>query len=100
MPPFTRDDVLHLAALSRLDLSADEVDRFTAQLGDILAVARQIDGVDTTAVANAGSAPEPSAPSLRDDVPGSSLDREQTLATAPSADRALGFFKVPRVLNG
>ena len=100
VPLFTRDDVLHLAALSRLDLSADEVDRFTDQLGDILAFARQIDSVDTTSVADAGSAPEPSASPLRDDVPGSSLDREQTLASAPSADRAHGLFKVPRVLNG
>ena len=50
MPHFTRDDVLHLAALSRLDLSADDVDRFTGQLGDILAFARQIDAVDTSSV--------------------------------------------------
>lgn len=100
VPLFSRDDVLHLAALSRLDLSADEVDRFTDQLGDILAFARQIDAVDTTSVADARSAPDPSPPALRDDRPGASLDREQTLASAPSADRVHGLFKVPRVLNG
>ena len=100
VPLFSRDDVLHLAALSRLDLSADEADRFAYQLGDILAFARQIDGVDTTSIGDAGSAPEESPSPLRDDEPGPSLDREQTLAGAPSADRRRGLFKVPRVLNG
>lgn len=100
VPLFSRDDVLHLAALSRLDLSADEADRFTHQLGDILAFARQIEAVDITSVVDAGSAPEEAPSPLRDDVPGPSLDREQTLAGAPSADRGQGLFKVPRVLNG
>ena len=100
VPLFTRDDVLHLAALSRLELSADEVERFTHQLGDILAFARQIDGVDTTTVVDAGSAPEASSSALRDDVPAPSLAPAQTLEGAPSADRARGLFKVPRVLNG
>lgn len=100
MPLFSRDDVLHLAALSRLELSADEADRFTHQLGDILAFARQIDSVDTTSVSDADSAPDAVPTPLRDDAPGPSLDREQALAGAPSADRENGLFKVPRVLNG
>jgi aspartyl-tRNA(Asn)/glutamyl-tRNA(Gln) amidotransferase subunit C len=100
VPLFSRDDVLHLAALSRLELADDEVDRFSHQLGDILAFARQIDSVDTTAAGDADSAPDAPPSSLRDDVPAPSLDREQTLAAAPSADRAHGLFKVPRVLNG
>jgi aspartyl-tRNA(Asn)/glutamyl-tRNA(Gln) amidotransferase subunit C len=100
VPLFSRDDVLHFAALSRLELSDDEVDRFSHQLGDILAFARQIDSVDTSAAVDAGSAPDTAPASSRDDVPGPSLDREQTLAAAPSADRAHGLFKVPRVLNG
>jgi aspartyl-tRNA(Asn)/glutamyl-tRNA(Gln) amidotransferase subunit C len=100
VPLFSRDDVLHLAALSRLDLSTDEVERFTHQLGDILAFARQIEGVDTSSVPDAGSAPDASPSAVRDDVARASLDREQALAAAPSADRAHGLFKVPRVLNG
>lgn len=100
MPLFSRDDVLHLAALSRLELSGDEVDRFTHQLGDILAFAGQIDSVDTTAARDAGSAPDAAPAALRDDEPERSLDREQALAGAPSASRADGLFKVPRVLNG
>ena len=100
MPLFSRDDVLHLASLSRLELSADEVERFTHQLGDILAFARQIDGVDTTSVVDAGSAPDASPAPLRDDVPAPSLDRAQTLGAAPAADGVQGLFKVPRVLNG
>ena len=92
----TRDDVLRVAELARLELSESEVDLFTRQLDDILGYAEQIREVDTTGVS-------PTSHMLatggwRDDAPAPSLDRDASLANAPSADRSAGLFKVPKVL--
>jgi len=98
MPIFTRLDVQRLARLARLELTGEELDLFARQLGDILAFARQIESVDTTAVPD-----EPVSTTfdaMREDAIGPSLDRDQVLRRVPDADHATGLFKVPRVLNG
>jgi len=96
---FSPDEVLHLARLSRLELSEAEIERFGRQLGDILAFARQVEAVDTSAVMDALSAP-PAPVHLRDDVIQPSLERDDALAPAARTDRDGGLFTVPRVLNG
>lgn len=47
MADLTRDDVLKLARLARLDLSDDEIAEFTRELAEILRYVEQLDGVDT-----------------------------------------------------
>ena len=94
---FTRDDVLRLARLARLDLAEDEIALFARQLGDILAFARQVESVDTTTAMPASSGIDAAA--LRDDIIQPSLERTAVLAEAPGADPDAGLFKVPRVLN-
>lgn len=86
-----------IAALARLELSPEEVDRFARQLTAILAYADQVQQVDTSAV----TAPTaiPAASTRRSDTPVPSLDRDLVLSQAPAADRAAGHFKVPRVLS-
>jgi aspartyl-tRNA(Asn)/glutamyl-tRNA(Gln) amidotransferase subunit C len=95
---FTRDAVQRLARLARLELTAEELELFARQLGDILTFARQIQAVDTTTAPD-GPAGDP-ADALRDDLARPCLDRGDVLRHAPDADRASGLFKVPRVLNG
>jgi aspartyl-tRNA(Asn)/glutamyl-tRNA(Gln) amidotransferase subunit C len=97
MPTLTDADVRRIAALARLDLSADEITRFTRQLGDILTYATEVQQVDTTGVAPT-SHPLDVQPVWRDDVPVPSLDRSDVLEQAPSASARAGFFKVPKVL--
>ncbi len=46
MADLTRDDVLKLARLARLDLSEEEVESFRAELDEILHYVEQLDGVD------------------------------------------------------
>lgn len=48
MADVTRDDVLKLARLARLDLSDDEVERYRADLAEILQYVQQLDGVDVS----------------------------------------------------
>jgi aspartyl-tRNA(Asn)/glutamyl-tRNA(Gln) amidotransferase subunit C len=95
---FTAAEILRIAELARIDLTADEQAMYARQLSEILAFARQVQGIDTHDV------PPTSHPTgvtglLRDDVVSGSLPREEILAQAPEADRAAGLFKVPRVLG-
>lgn len=46
MATITRDDVLKLARLSRLDLTDEEVDEFTAEIGEILRYVEMLQNAD------------------------------------------------------
>jgi aspartyl-tRNA(Asn)/glutamyl-tRNA(Gln) amidotransferase subunit C len=88
----TRDEVLHVARLARLELSDDEVERFTEQLSAILEAVAKVSELDLSEV-------EPTAHPLdlvnvwAEDVPRPCLPRDEALANAP--EREAGFFKVP-----
>ncbi|HEX4017879.1 MAG TPA: Asp-tRNA(Asn)/Glu-tRNA(Gln) amidotransferase subunit GatC [Frankiaceae bacterium] len=96
----TRQEVAHLARLSRLALSDDELDHLAPQLDVILAsVAR---------VAEAGTPEEmakvpPTSHAVamtngfRPDEVGPCLPRDEVLAAAPEAEG--GRFRVPRILE-
>ena len=101
----TSADVERIAALAHLELTPDEVERFTPQLADILEYAARLAEVDPGAAAGDASwHPGGDACPQRDDTPAPSLHRDATLANAPDgvADRSSdsgGFFRVPRVLG-
>lgn len=92
----TRDEVAHLAKLSRLALTADELDHFAGQLDVIISAVARVGEV-----AVAGIPPTTHAAELvnvfRDDVIVQPLPAQVALAEAPSAE--LGRFRVPRILT-
>ena len=92
----TRDEVVHVAHLARLELTDDEIDRFTRQLGDVLDHAADIEALDVGDVAPTNH-PIPLANVLRPDEIVASLDRDEVLAAAPAAED--GQFRVPPVLG-
>ena len=92
----SRDDVAHVAHLARLELSDDELDRFTEQLGAILDHAQDVAALDTAGVPPTAH-PLPIENVLRDDDVRPSLDRDEVLSQAPAADGP--FFRVPRILG-
>ena len=92
----SRDDVAHVARLARLRLTADELVRFTDQLGAILDHAADVAALDTTGVAPTAH-PLPLRNVLRDDVVTPSLDRDEFLAQAPAVEA--GRIRVPRILS-
>ena len=92
----SRADVLRIAELARLELTADEVELFTRQLAGILDYVEQIRVLDTTGVAPTSHVMN--QPVERDDVPVPPLDRSQALANAPDSASEAGLFKVPRVM--
>jgi aspartyl-tRNA(Asn)/glutamyl-tRNA(Gln) amidotransferase subunit C len=96
MAGISRDDVVHVARLARLDLTDEEVDRFTGQLAAVLEHAADVAALDTAGVAPTAH-PLPLANVLRDDVPRPGLDRAEVLSMAPAAEA--GRFRVPRILG-
>ena len=92
----TREQVAHLGRLARLSLTDDELDRYSAQLADIVAAVARVTEVATPEVP-ATSHPMPLQNVFRDDVPRPSLSQEQALSGAPDAED--GRFRVPRILD-
>jgi len=93
----TRQDVQRIAELARLELTNDELDLFTRQLGDILTYVEQIRSLDTAGVAPTSQVLN--RPVDRDDVPDLTLSRTELLGNAPDAAVEAGLFKVPRVIG-
>jgi aspartyl-tRNA(Asn)/glutamyl-tRNA(Gln) amidotransferase subunit C len=91
----TRDEVAHLARLSRLDLSDGELEQFAGQLDVIISAVARVQEV-----AAAGIPPTTHAVEFtnvfRDDVLAECLSADAALAQAPAAED--GYFKVPRIL--
>ena len=88
----SRDQVLHVARLARLDLRDDEVDRLTGELGAIL------DAVSKVAELDLEEVPPTSHPldlvnAWADDEPHDSLPLDAAFANAPARERDL--FRVP-----
>jgi aspartyl-tRNA(Asn)/glutamyl-tRNA(Gln) amidotransferase subunit C len=92
----SREDVLHVALLGRLELSEDELQRFSTELNAILAHVEQIQGVDVEGV-EPTSHPLALANVLRDDVRLPSLTLEDVLLNAPA--REGDGFRVPPVID-
>ena len=88
----SRDEVLHVARLARLDLTEEEIARFQEQLNAILEAVGKVSELDLSDV-------EPTAHPLdlvnvwAEDEPRPSLSVEEALANAPDRDGDL--FRVP-----
>ncbi len=88
----TRDEVLHVARLARLELTDDEVERFTEQLSAILEAVAKVSELDLSDV-EATAHPLDVVNVWAEDEPRPSLSVDEALANAP--EREGGFFKVP-----
>lgn len=95
MLPEKNIDVRYVAKLARIQLTDDEVERFGAQLGDLLAHADALNALDVSSVSATAQILQ-SRNVERDDIVGPSLDRETVLGQAPR--RQGGFFRVPRII--
>jgi aspartyl-tRNA(Asn)/glutamyl-tRNA(Gln) amidotransferase subunit C len=96
MAAISRDEVAHLARLSRLAVTEEELDRFAGQLDVILqSVARVGQVVAADIPPTSHSVPLTNV--LRDDVVVPGLSRADALSGAP--DAAQDRFRVPRILD-
>lgn len=92
----TPQDVDKVAKLARLEITAEERERYAKQLNAILDHAAGLSKADVTGV-------QPTAHILplknvwREDALKPSLPREQALANA--SDKAKGCFRVPKIID-
>ena len=92
----TREDVEHVALLSRLELSEEEIERFTKELGAILDHVEQLQSLDLKGVEPL-SHPLALQDVLREDTHRPSLSHGQALSNAPERDEQ--GFTVPPVIG-
>jgi aspartyl-tRNA(Asn)/glutamyl-tRNA(Gln) amidotransferase subunit C len=96
MAAISREEVAHLARLSRLAVTEAELDTFAGQLDVILQAVAQVGEVAAADVPPTSHS-VPLTNVLRDDVIEPCLPREDVLTGAP--DAAEGRFRVPRILD-
>jgi aspartyl-tRNA(Asn)/glutamyl-tRNA(Gln) amidotransferase subunit C len=95
--PLSNAQVEHIARLARLNLTPEEIERYTTELTVILDYIDQLRSVNTEGV-------EPqnqfitSENVFRDDIAEPSLPRDKALGNAPQQDGE--FFLVPKVIGG
>ena len=93
--PISKDDILKVAALARLEITPAELESLYKDLAQIIAYVDQIQKVNTD-----GIIPESQFVGaeniFRDDIVKPSLTQEEALANAPDKDDS--YFLVPKVL--
>jgi aspartyl-tRNA(Asn)/glutamyl-tRNA(Gln) amidotransferase subunit C len=92
----SRDEVAHLARLSRLALTDDELDHYAGQLDSILSHVANISEVAAADIPGTAH-PADIANVLRPDTIVPSLTTEEALSGAPSVEQ--GRFAVPQILG-
>lgn len=90
----SREDVLHVARLARLEIPEEEVDAVQAQLSAIVGAVGKVGELDLADVPPT-SHPLDAVNVWADDEPRPSLAQEDALANAPDPEG--GAFRVPAV---
>ena len=93
----TLEEVEHIAALARLELTEDEKQRYAEQLSDILDYAARLDELATDQIPPTASVLDMNL-RLREDQSRPSLSQKDVLRNA--ADTQDDQFKVPPVFGG
>jgi aspartyl-tRNA(Asn)/glutamyl-tRNA(Gln) amidotransferase subunit C len=93
----TREDVLHVAKLARLEIPEDQIEAVRAKLGAILEAVGKVSELDLAGV-QPTSHPLDLVNVWDEDEPRPSLSREEALANAP--DPVDGAFRVPALGSG
>ncbi|MEK6709236.1 MAG: Asp-tRNA(Asn)/Glu-tRNA(Gln) amidotransferase subunit GatC [Nitrospinota bacterium] len=91
----TRQDVLHVSRLARLELSEAEVEKFTFQLGNILDYVSTLNEIDTRDVPPTSHVLEITNVFREDEVADPSIGNLEGMA--PSFYK--GHFRVPKVIE-
>ncbi|MBW3593858.1 MAG: Asp-tRNA(Asn)/Glu-tRNA(Gln) amidotransferase subunit GatC [Actinobacteria bacterium] len=90
----SREDVLHVARLARLEIPEEEVDAVQAELSAIVEAVGKVGELDLADVP-ATSHPLDVVNAWGEDEPRASLSRDEALANAPDPEG--GAFRVPAV---
>ena len=90
----TIKDVEHVAKLARLELTEEEKELYTKQLGDVLKYVDQMNEVDTSNVKPMAQVID-FVNVMREDTVSYDNTKEELMSNAPEEEN--GFFKVPKI---
>jgi aspartyl-tRNA(Asn)/glutamyl-tRNA(Gln) amidotransferase subunit C len=96
MSKLSRDDILKLAALSKLRLSDEEIERLQGELAEILDYVKQLDEVDTKGLSPTYQVSGLKNVFRKDEIKDYGYKKDELLKNAPALQD--GQFKVKRVL--
>lgn len=92
----SKDDIIKVSELARLEFKEEELEKFTEQLGNILEYIEQLNELDTDNVEPTSHVLDMSTP-LREDKVVEWLSTEEVLKNAPESED--DFFVVPQVIE-
>lgn len=93
----TKDEVLKVAHLARLEFAEDEIERFRGDLNNILKFVEKLQEVDTQGVEPLFQVNHDEENKFRKDEIKESLNPEKALLNAPEKED--GMFIVPKVVG-
>lgn len=92
----SKDDIIKVSELARLEFNEEELEKFTEQLGNILEYIEQLNELNTDNVEPTSHVLDMSTP-LREDKVVEWLSTEEVLKNAPESED--DFFVVPQVIE-
>lgn len=92
----SKEEIIHMAKLASLNLSEEEIQKYTDDMQDILGFAETISKVNTDGIDESVAATDNYNVFRKDEVKEFG-DRELLLQNAPSQDD--GMFHLPKVIN-
>jgi aspartyl-tRNA(Asn)/glutamyl-tRNA(Gln) amidotransferase subunit C len=97
MEIISKEEVKHVAMLSRLQLGEEDLSKFQKQLSDILDYIAQLNEVDTRDTLPTSHVLSSMKNVFREDELKESLPAEDALSNAPA--RHKNFFEVPKIIR-
>lgn len=94
---FSKETIDHISKLALIDLSEEEKEKLSKELGDILNYFKKLDELDTSTVKPTTHPIDGLKNVFREDVPWESLSNEEALRNAKH--KKDGYFKAPRILK-
>lgn len=91
-----KDLIQHIANLSMLNLSDEEVEKYTKDMEQIVEFANSINNVDTTSVQESNFVSD-AKNVFREDVIKPSFDKDELLSNAPSSNGEA--YSIPNVMD-
>ena len=91
----TQETVEHVAKLARLELTPDEIERYTQDLGKILTLVEQLNEADLSQIELSKLPQQPTV--FREDLGVREFTREELMRNATHEED--GFFRVPKILG-
>jgi aspartyl-tRNA(Asn)/glutamyl-tRNA(Gln) amidotransferase subunit C len=92
----TKEEITHVATLARLNLEGDAIERFTKQVGDILAYMEKLNHLNTDGIPSTSHAISITN-AFREDGLRPSISTEAALSNAPKTENEM--FVVPKVIG-